>query len=133
MFGPCYANSNRMAIPFNTLAVVTHAEPILRYGGPPIERMGSRETVPGIHPGRFAHRAALRRHWARPSGGFGVDDQFEFGRLDDRQVRRFCAFENPARIEADLLQGLLKVPVLDNSNSIERLMPWEERGISRRH
>ena len=41
--------------------------------------------------------------------GLEVDDQFEFGRLHDRQVRRSCAFENSARIAADLLQGLRKV------------------------
>src|SRR5262245_11820697 len=40
-----------------------------------------------------------RRHrQAEHPRGLGVNDQLELGRLDDRQVGRFCAQENAARI-----------------------------------
>src|SRR5712692_10460121 len=33
-------------------------------------------------------------------GGLEVDDELELGRLLDRQVARFCAFENPTGVDA---------------------------------
>src|SRR5262245_26893563 len=46
---------------------------------------------------------------AEHPGGFGVDDQFELGRLHDRQFHRLRALKNPPSIDADLTQGLRKV------------------------
>ena len=43
------------------------------------------------------------RHFdAEQSGGLQVDDKFELGRPDDRQVGRFLALENAAHVDADL-------------------------------
>ena len=46
---------------------------------------------------------------AEHPGGLGVDDQFELGRLHDRQVRRLCALEDAADIDADLTIGIRKL------------------------
>jgi hypothetical protein len=39
----------------------------------------------------------------RPSGGLEVDDEIEFGRLLDRQIGWFLAFENAPGIDASLV------------------------------
>jgi hypothetical protein len=65
-------------------------------------------------PDLFNHLVGLgkQRRWhgeTERSGGLEIDHQFKFGRLQDRQVGRPLAFENPAGIDSstDLLKEQL--------------------------
>ena len=49
-----------------------------------------------------AARAARRHVEAERLGGLEIDDQFELGRLLDRQVGRLGALENAAGVDAGL-------------------------------
>ena len=60
-----------------------------------------------------------RRHCeAEHPGGLDVDDQLELARLHHRQVRRFRALEDAARIDADLMK---RIHMSVRSSSAHRL------------
>ena len=68
---------------------------------------------------------------SRPSafGGLEVDDKLELGRLHDRQVGRFSAFENAANIDANLtLRVQVARPIADQSSDIDVEAPRIDRG-----
>ena len=49
---------------------------------------------PAIQSPRRRGRAGRRQRQTERLGGFGIDDQFELGRLLHRQVGRLCALQN---------------------------------------
>ena len=61
-----------------------------------------------IRSPRRRARAAWRHGQAQRLRGLEIDDQFELGRLHDRQIGRLGAIENPADIDADLAKRVGK-------------------------
>jgi hypothetical protein len=62
-------------------------------------------------------------------GSREINDHFEFCRLRDRQVARFLAFEDAARIDADELVYVVKVrPVTDQPADVGKIAPEIDRG-----
>jgi hypothetical protein len=76
---------------------------------------------------------------ARPSSGSGtvspsvlaIDDQLEFGRLQDRQVGGLLALENPAGVDAGLTVRFLSIAAVAHQTSGRgERAPLEDRGYS---
>jgi hypothetical protein len=55
------------------------------------------------------------------SGGLQIDQEIEFGRLSDGQVRRLFAFENAADIAAGVLVALSDVGTVADQASGDRV------------
>jgi hypothetical protein len=62
-------------------------------------------------------------------GGLEVDDQIEFGRLLDRQVGRFLAFENAPGIDASLVESIAETAAITyQAAGQDILTECEDRG-----
>src|SRR5207244_10467952 len=85
---------------------------------------------------------ADEEHWrnaeAERFGGLQIDDQFEFGRLHDRQVSRLFTLKNAASVNAGLAKTVRKVRIVaDQSAALDnlavRVNRWHPMARCQRH